>query len=443
VIGGATVRGQQDEREEFVVIKAARVITISGPELRNADILLADGKIRLVGSNISYPKSARVIDARQQVVMPGMIHPHTRWQLPSYSRSGVHADRAAAAEVFLSEIDFEPWVQAGYTLACFYPLGSGISGTSSIYRVAGQQETRAIGDGYVRISMSSPGSDKKTLRGAVKKARSEIEKVEKARKAWEEKQKKAQEEASKQPKEEADKEEEKTPPEKKEPKAADGGEKEGNEGETKEGEQKKERQPETFTPPKIDPAVLPLVNWIRDKKGPPLLYELRSAAQLLHLQDALKEAEELPVARLYLSDAVRSDFHHVTGQLGELQATIVVPVGIGTLPYTSTRYNLAAELLLAGCRLALVPGRDSASVLKEYRTDLADLVRAGVPRDEVLKAVTLRCAEVLGIEKRFGTIENGKQADLIFLDGDPLHPDTQVRRVMTAGQIVWEANSDQ
>jgi len=426
-------RAQDDEEEEFVVIKAGRVITVSGEEHVQADIVLADGKVRLVGKSLDYPKSAKVIDARREVVMPGMIHPRTRWQLSSYSRSGIRGDRSAAKEVYLDLIDFEPLLKAGFTAVCFYPTGTGITGPGAVYRTAGEEKSRELGTAYLRITMSSPARDKKTLRDAVAKARKEIEKVEKARKDWDEKQKKAKEEAAKKAKE-APKDGEK-PKEEPKPKSDAGKDTPAKKEEAKDAEKK----PEVFTPPKIDPAVLPIVEWIRDKKGRALLFELSRASDIRHLDDALRTAKELPATLLYLSVSSSPDFHHVVKDLVEREALVLVQPRIGNLPSTVTRYNLAAELATAGCDVVLTPTSDSTSALKQFRIGLADLVRAGLPREDALKAVTMRPAKVLGLSDRLGAIEKGKDADLIFLDGDPLNPHTRVTRVMTHGEIVWEA----
>lgn len=433
IFAAAVVRAQDDEDETFVVIKAGRVITVAGEELVQADIVLADGKVRLVGKSLDYPKSAKVIDARREVVMPGMIHPRTRWQLPSYSRSGIHGDRSAAKEVFLDEVDFEPLLKAGFTAACFYPYGTGITGPGAVYRTGGGKESRELGAAYLRITMSSPARDKKSLRDAVAKARKEIEKVEKARKDWEEKQKKAKEEAAKKAKE--------TPKDggkpKEDPKPTNDA---GKDTPAKKDDAKDaEKKPDVFTPPKIDPAVLPLVEWIRDKKGPALLFELSRASDLRHLDDALRTAKELPARLLYLSVSSSPDFHYVVKNLVEHEALVLLQPRIGNLPYTVTRYNLAAELARAGCDVVLLPTSDSTSALEQFRPRLADLVRAGLPREEALKAVTVRAAKAVGLDDRLGTIEKGKDADLIFLDGDPLEPHTRVTRVMTLGEIVWEA----
>jgi imidazolonepropionase-like amidohydrolase len=52
--------------------------------------------------------------------------------------------------------------------------------------------------------------------------------------------------------------------------------------------------------------------------------------------------------------------------------------------------------------------------------------------------VTLHPAMLLGVESRIGSIQVGRDADLVFLSGDPVDPLTEVRRVMVLGRIVWE-----
>ena len=72
---------------------------------------------------------------------------------------------------------------------------------------------------------------------------------------------------------------------------------------------------------------------------------------------------------------------------------------------------------------------------------IAGLVREGWPRDEALKATSLFPARLLGLDARLGSVEKGKEADLIFLDADPLDPRARVREVMIGGEIVRRANS--
>jgi len=63
-----------------VLIKNGTIV--NSDQSFQADVLCADGKIQEIGSNISAPSGAEVIDAAGQFVMPGGIDPHTHMQLP-------------------------------------------------------------------------------------------------------------------------------------------------------------------------------------------------------------------------------------------------------------------------------------------------------------------------------------------------------------------------
>ena len=63
-----------------VLIKNGTIV--NADQSFQADVLCADGKIQEIGSNISAPNGAEIIDAAGQYVMPGGIDPHTHMQLP-------------------------------------------------------------------------------------------------------------------------------------------------------------------------------------------------------------------------------------------------------------------------------------------------------------------------------------------------------------------------
>jgi len=63
-----------------VLIKNGTIV--NADQSFKADVLCADGKIQEIGSNISAPSGAEVVDATGQYVMPGGIDPHTHMQLP-------------------------------------------------------------------------------------------------------------------------------------------------------------------------------------------------------------------------------------------------------------------------------------------------------------------------------------------------------------------------
>lgn len=66
-------------------------------------------------------------------------------------------------------------------------------------------------------------------------------------------------------------------------------------------------------------------------------------------------------------------------------------------------------------------------------------VRHGLDRDAALAAVTLTAAEHLGLSDRIGSIEPGKDADLVVLSGDPLSVRTEVLETWVEGRQVFDA----
>lgn len=59
-----------------------------------------------------------------------------------------------------------------------------------------------------------------------------------------------------------------------------------------------------------------------------------------------------------------------------------------------------------------------------------------LPYDEALKAITLNPARLLGLDKRIGSIEKGKDADIVLYDGDPFEYTTHVCKVIIDGKLV-------
>ncbi|NLJ74555.1 MAG: amidohydrolase [Firmicutes bacterium] len=64
-------------------------------------------------------------------------------------------------------------------------------------------------------------------------------------------------------------------------------------------------------------------------------------------------------------------------------------------------------------------------------------VKAGLPREEALKAITLNPAKILRIDDRYGSIEPGKMGDLVLWSGDPLDIMSEVEKVFIHGKVVY------
>ena len=84
-------------------------------------------------------------------------------------------------------------------------------------------------------------------------------------------------------------------------------------------------------------------------------------------------------------------------------------------------------------------GRFGPGVAGQWLLIDASIARGhGMSEADVLRAVTLNPAEVLGVADRLGSLEAGKDADVVVFDGDPLSIRTWATRVYVGGQLVYE-----
>jgi len=116
-----------------------------------------------------------------------------------------------------------------------------------------------------------------------------------------------------------------------------------------------------------------------------------------------------------------------------------VYIAVGPSLSHATKYelrNLTFEtpgiLAKAGCHVSIIT--DAPVVPQQYLPLCAGLaVKNGMGRFEALKAITINPARHLGVADRVGTLEVGKDADLVVADGDPFLIDTQILKVYING----------
>jgi imidazolonepropionase-like amidohydrolase len=60
----------------------------------------------------------------------------------------------------------------------------------------------------------------------------------------------------------------------------------------------------------------------------------------------------------------------------------------------------------------------------------------GLNRDEAIKALTINPAKIFGADRVLGTIEAGKLANLVVVNGDPLEIRSRIQHVVIAGRDV-------
>jgi imidazolonepropionase-like amidohydrolase len=100
-------------------------------------------------------------------------------------------------------------------------------------------------------------------------------------------------------------------------------------------------------------------------------------------------------------------------------------------------FHLPLNLVRAGVKTAIVTGHPELPA--QYLNIAAGLAAAhGLTADEAWRAVTLTPAEIMGVADRVGSIEPGKDADLVLWDGDPFELLTRVAWTMVEGKVVYE-----
>lgn len=437
-----------DDDDEFVAVRAGRIITVSGEDIDGGVIVIRNGKIEAVGKKVEVPRGAAIIDATDMTVMPGLVNIRSRVGLDSFRRTGSRANLVAADEIYPDDDTWEPHLDNGFTTVALYPIGSGLPGLASIIRpIPGDRDAIVLErESYLRVPFTRPSTDKASLRKNLQQAKAEIDKIEKARKAWEEKQKKAAEDAKKAAEQKKDSPAPEKPEDKKPQNPAPGN--------TPQPEPKKDdkapaeaQQPEAFKPPAIRPNLKPLVDLLRKEEGKTMLVEIAKAEGFVHLEDLAEKYEiahqyQITNARQATSSAFSSrndtDTHLVVDRMGKSKAAVALMPAINTIPYTRTQINLPLALHKAGCAIAFMPVNDSPDGFRHYRENVAELIKFGFPRDEALKSMTLNAARMLGLDSRLGTIEPERDANLIFLDGDPFAAFTEVKKVMIEGNVVAE-----
>ncbi|HEY0097393.1 MAG TPA: amidohydrolase family protein [Pyrinomonadaceae bacterium] len=94
----------------------------------------------------------------------------------------------------------------------------------------------------------------------------------------------------------------------------------------------------------------------------------------------------------------------------------------------------AGRLAAAGVRFAFQSG--GLANMSDYLANVSKSVENGLARDEAVRALTLRAAEILGVEAQLGTIETGKIANLTIVRGDLFDKNRRITHVFIDGRPV-------
>jgi len=401
---------------DLVAIKVGRAETITHGAIEHAVILIEDGKIVTIGQDLPIERGIRVIDLEAWVAMPGLVNAYSRIGMDSRGGEEFNPQISAFDDLYPTSEDYDKLLEYGVTTLGLYPPGRAVPGRAIAVR-PGPDSAEAMliaRDAYLKIYFRSDARSKKMLRDALSKVDDYLEKEKKAREKFD------KDSAGK-------KTEEKKSDEKKtdDKSAAQDGE--------KKDEKKDEKGKKAFVPPEPDEKVKPFLDLVNGKMN--ALISIGQAADFLHLMDAIGERKLSFDLRIPMTREI--DVFEVEKQIGERKCRIVIEPEITLTPGTMRMRNLAQEFSVAGSKIVFLPRADTLAAHKNWLRNVGEIVAQGLPRETALRALTLEPAEVMGLGARLGSLDKNKDANLVFLNGDPFEPETRIMAVMLEGRIVF------
>ncbi|HET9871751.1 MAG TPA: amidohydrolase [Propionibacteriaceae bacterium] len=134
--------------------------------------------------------------------------------------------------------------------------------------------------------------------------------------------------------------------------------------------------------------------------------------------------------------------------LADVLADRSVPVIVGPLFTTRSKVEVSQRhlrnpglLARAGVKIAITTDHPVVPInFLVYQAILS--VKEGLERETALRAITINPAEILGLDDRIGSLEVGKDGDVVIWDGDPLEIMSRVRTVVIEGRQVYEFDDE-
>ena len=421
--GGPSPRAEGgEEGRKAIAIRGGTIWTMAGDPIEGGTVILRGGKIAEVGRDLAVPKDAEVIDASGKIVMPGMIDAYTGLGLVEIGAVEATRDSDEAAgpiQPQLRVVDaFNPASEVipvtrihGITAVLSAPgEGNVFSGESAVMRLDGEtvRAMTILAPAAIHWNLGEPPKERygeknqapATRMGIAALARSQLQKAIDYRTKWERYEEKLQkfEAGVPEPREEGEEAEE-------------------------------SKKPHRPAPPDRDLSLEALGLALGGK-----VPVIARAQRVDDIVTAVRIAEEFGL-RLILARAAEAY------QVADLLAAKKIPVLVGptttqpgSIETLGAIYENAAKLHAAGVKIAIITADDHNVRTLPYQAGLA--VAYGLPREAALRAVTVDAAEILGVGNRIGSIEPGKDADIVVLDGDPFQPLTKVEHLFIGGRRI-------
>lgn len=166
------------------------------------------------------------------------------------------------------------------------------------------------------------------------------------------------------------------------------------------------------------------------------VYAMINAHRVSDIMTALRLQEEFGF-KLILEGA--SEAYLVIDEIKEAGVPVIIhPTMIRTGGDSeNASFETAGKLVEAGIPVVFQSGFEGyVPKTRVVLYEAAIAVANGLPYDTALRALTIDAANLLGISDRTGSLESGKDADLVLFDGDPFEYITKARAVIIDGKIV-------
>ena len=384
-----------------LVIRGAKVFTLAGPPIENGTVVIRGGKIEAVGTNVTVPAGARVLDASGLQVYPGLFDAMTTLGLTEIgavdvtndmSELGLFNPHLLAATAVHPASEHIPVARANgitHTVAMPQARPGGIGGQGSLINLDGWTVEEMLIQPSVGFVLSWPTL---AARGGFGGFQAAARPFRELKKEYDDRVKQLDDwlEAAR-----------------RYDRAVQGG---------------------NGVPRDLKLEALTKVT----RRELPLLVQANGDRDI---KNAIAWAEKQNVRIVILGGG---QAWKVKDELAQKQ----VPVIVGPtqdLPDAEDgaydeKYAQPAALHQAGVKFALSTFSSSDSRTLPY--EVGNAVPYGLPQEEAIKAITLYPAQILGVADKVGTIEAGKIANLILTDGDPLMIQTTYKHVIINGNEV-------
>jgi imidazolonepropionase-like amidohydrolase len=162
----------------------------------------------------------------------------------------------------------------------------------------------------------------------------------------------------------------------------------------------------------------------------PALVHANRADEIRTTLKVFKDEYNLDVIILGGSDGFR-----VTDELRKYN--IGIAIGPNIIRYEKGKPINNADLL-ARNKLCVAFHMSATSGTQYLPMNAAYAVRYGMDEEEAFRAITIYPAKLLHVDDRIGSVEQGKDADLVILSGEPFDFRSRVEKVIVNGKIVYE-----